>query len=148
MQDLMLNYYLWLKAIHLIAVISWMAGLLYLPRLFVYHADAAIGSELSETFKTMERKLLRYIMNPAMIVTWVFGILMVYANPSVFQSGWMHAKLTAVVLITVYHHLLALWRKKFLADTNKRTAKFYRMMNEVPTVLMIAIVILVIVQPF
>ena len=148
MQDLMMNYYLWLKAIHLIAVISWMAGLLYLPRLFVYHADAAVGSELSETFKTMERKLLRYIMNPAMIVTWVFGLLMVYANPSVFQSGWMHAKLTAVVLITVYHHALALWRKKFLADTNKRSAKFYRMMNEVPTVLMIAIVILVIVQPF
>lgn len=148
MQDLMMNYYLWLKAIHLIAVISWMAGLLYLPRLFVYHADAAVGSELSETFKTMERKLLRYIMNPAMIVTWVFGLLMVYANPSVFQSGWMHAKLTAVVLITVYHHALALWRKKFLADANKRPAKFYRMMNEVPTVLMIAIVILVIVQPF
>ena len=136
------------KAFHLIAVMSWMAGLLYLPRLFVYHADADKGSELAETLKIMERKLLRMIMNPAMIFVWVFGVMMLYANTSLLHSGWMHAKLTTVILMTVFHHVLGRWRKTFLKDENKRPAKFYRAVNEVPTVLMIFIVIMVIVRPF
>lgn len=142
------EYYLWLKALHIILVVSWMAGLFYLPRLFVYHAEASAGSELSETFKVMERKLLRVIMNPAMIATWTFGILMVVAAPGLLQQGWLHAKFTLVVLMTVFHHALALWRKKFLADQNTRSHKFYRKINEVPTVLLILIVILAVVKPF
>lgn len=145
----MLNeHYLWIKSLHLIAVISWMAGLLYMPRLFVYHADADNGSELSETLKIMERKLIRIIMNPAMIVTWVLGLLMIYANTGLMSQGWMHAKLTLVILMTGFHHFLSASRKKFLKDQNTRKAVFYRKINEVPTVMMIAIVILVIVKPF
>lgn len=148
MQEFLLNHYLWIKALHVIAVISWMAGLLYLPRLFVYHADADKGSELSETLKIMERRLLRIIMNPAMIATFVFGLCMIWANPLLMKQGWMHGKLLFVVLLTAFHHLLGIWRKKFLRDENKRPAKFYRRVNEVPTLLMIGIVIFVIVQPF
>ena len=105
-----------------------MAGLLYLPRLFVYHADAAKGSELSETLKTMERKLLRYIINPASIAVWLFGGFLVWANTDVFHQGWFHVKLTMVVLLTGFHHALAAWRKKFEKDENKKPAKFYRIM--------------------
>lgn len=148
MQDFLLSYYLSLKAIHLIAVMSWMAGLLYLPRLFVYHTAADKGSELSETLKIMERRLLKFIMNPASIVTWVFGALMIYANPALMSAGWFHAKLTCVILMTGAHHAMMAWRKKFAADENTKSDKFYRIANEVPTILMIAIVILVIVQPF
>lgn len=148
MQDFIIGHYEWFKALHLIAVISWMAGLLYLPRLFVYHADAEKGSELSETFKIMERRLLRVIMNPAMFVVWIAGGLMLYANASLLGSGWMHVKLTAVVLLTVFHHALARWRKKFLKDENARPAKFYRRVNEIPTLLMIIIVVMVLVRPF
>lgn len=148
MSDFISNNYDWFKALHIIAVISWMAGLLYLPRLFVYHADADKGSELSETLKIMERKLLRFIMNPAMIATYVFGLCMIYGNTALMQGGWMHAKLTFVILLTGFHHMLSASRKKFVKDANTRSAKFYRQINEVPTVLMILIVIMVIVKPF
>lgn len=139
--------YQWIKALHLISVIAWMAGLLYLPRLFVYHCDAEPGSDKSETFKVMERRLLRAIMNPAMIATWVFGLLMLYMSEA-WTENWMMVKLVLVAVMTLMHHSLALWRKDFLADRNTRPARFYRFANEVPTVLMVGIVILVIVQPF
>lgn len=141
----------WLKALHVIAVIAWMAGLFYLPRLYVYHAEqAAVGSELSETFKVMERRLLRAIMNPAMIAAWLFGCLMLVSLgwDFVVQSYWLHAKLALVLAMTWYHHALARWRKDFDADRNARTGRYYRIMNEVPTLLLIGIVILVIVRPF
>jgi putative membrane protein len=143
----MIESYQWIKAFHLISVIAWMAGMLYLPRLFVYHCDAAPGSEMSETFKVMERRLLRGIMNPAMGFTWIFGLLLLYFSEA-WREPWMMTKFALVVAMTALHHLFALWRKDFEADRNKRQAKFYRLMNEVPTVLLIAIVILVIVQPF
>jgi putative membrane protein len=142
------TYYLWFKALHVVAVISWMAGMLYLPRLFVYHAEAEKGSELSETLKIMERKLLRIIMNPAMIVTWMAGLLMIAGNPALMQDGWLHAKLTLVLLMSGFHGYLAATRKRFLADLNTRSHKFYRKINEVPTILLILIVILVVVRPF
>lgn len=148
MADFLLTYYFWIQALHIIAVISWMAGMLYLPRLYVYHAGAKAGSELSETLKTMERKLLRFIMNPAMIATFVFGGLLIWANPSVMQGGWMHVKLTAVILMAVVHMMFAKWRKNFAADKNTRNDKFYRWWNEAPTVLMVLIVILAVVKPF
>ena len=139
--------YQWIKALHLISVIAWMAGLLYLPRLYVYHCDAEPGSDKSETFKVMERRLLRAIMNPAMIATWVFGLILLYLS-EIWTEPWMIAKLALAFAMTWMHHSLALWRKDFEADRNERSARFYRIANEVPTVLMIFIVILVIVQPF
>lgn len=148
MQPFLLAHADWLKALHLIAVISWMAGLLYLPRLFVYHADADKGSELAETLKIMERKLLRVIMNPAMVVVWLTGGLMLYANPDLLRHGFMHVKLTMVILMTGFHHVLGKWRKIFLRDENRRPAKFYRQVNEIPTVLMIIIVVMIVVRPF
>lgn len=148
MKDFFIDHYDAVKALHIIAVISWMAGLLYLPRLFVYHADADKGSELSETFKIMERKLLRFIMNPAMIVTWIAGGLMVWANDVLLHAHWLHAKFTLVVLMTGFHHALSRWRKAFVKDANRHNAKFYRRVNEIPTLLMIGIVILVICRPF
>lgn len=148
MKEFIFAHYDVFKALHLIAVISWMAGLLYLPRLFVYHADADKGSELSETLKIMERRLLRLIMNPAMVLVWVFGGLLLWANSDLLYQHWMHAKLTLVVLMTGFHHALSCWRKAFVKDQNTKKAKFYRRINEVPTVLMIGIVILVIVKPF
>jgi len=148
MQDFLLEYYLYIKSLHIIAVIAWMAGLLYLPRLFVYHADAESGSDVSETFKIMERRLLRYIMNPAMIATWIFAGLMFYAQPALFQEGWMHAKLTCAILLSIVHMLYAKWRNAFATDQNQRPAKFYRIWNEVPTVLMIIIVFMAVTKPF
>ena len=149
MQDFLFNHYDWIKAFHVIAIIAWMAGLLYLPRLFVYHAEAKKGSDVSETLKVMERKLLRVIMSPAMMAAWVLGGLMLYANPTVMTTGgWMHVKLTAVLGITVVHMIFAKWRKTFEADNNTRSHKFYRLMNEVPTALMIVIVIMAIAEPF
>lgn len=149
MQDLLLNYYNWLKALHIIAVISWMAGMLYLPRLFVYHADAKAGSDKSETFKIMERRLLKLIMNPAMIVTWLAGLSMLYANPGILSGqGWMHAKLLFVLALSGVHGMLAGMVRKFGNDTNEKNAKFFRILNEIPTILMIIIVVLVVVQPF
>lgn len=148
MQELLLEHYNIVKALHLVSVISWMAGLLYLPRLFVYHADAEKGSELSETLKIMERKLLRIIMNPAMIAAWLFGLAMLYANDSLLSQPWMHAKLGLIVLMTVFHHALGRWRKVFVRDENKRDHKFYRRVNEVPTLLMLGIVFLAVLKPF
>ena len=144
------GFYPWLKALHIISVIAWMAGLLYLPRLFVYHADAKVGSEQSETFKIMERRLLRGIMNPAMAAAYVFGILTLLTPEMIdnWRSGWFQTKVGLIVALTIYHHALARWRKAFAADANKRPARFYRFMNEVPTVILVGIVILVVVKPF
>lgn len=147
MQEFFSMNYEWLRALHIISIIAWMAGLLYLPRLFVYHVDAK--KQVSEQLKIMERRLYKFIMNPAMIASWVFGLLMLYANPYMMQgAGWMHAKLTLVVLMTGAHHMQGAWMKKFAADANTKSDKFYRIMNEVPTALMILIVILAVVQPF
>ncbi|AXK82414.1 protoporphyrinogen oxidase HemJ [Pseudolabrys taiwanensis] len=139
--------YEWLKALHIIAVISWMAGLLYLPRLFVYHAAAEPGSAQSETFKVMERRLLKAIMGPAMGVTWVLGIVLAIQGHW-FVAGWLHAKIALVVAMSVMHGLFGRWANDFAADRNRRSQKFYRIANEIPTVLMILIVILVVVKPF
>jgi len=138
---------LWLKAFHVIAVIAWMAGLLYLPRLFVYHADTKPGSEMSVTFKTMEYRLLRYIMNPAMIAVWITGPWLAWVL-GVYMDAWFLAKFALVAVLTWYHHLLGRWRKDFAQDRNQHPAKFYRIANEVPTLLMTGIVILAIVKPF
>lgn len=139
-----------LRALHFISFISWMAGLLYLPRLFVYHANVAAGSEASELFKQMERKLLRYIMNPAMIATWIFGLWLMfltgYGGPG--TGGWMHAKLVLVLALSGSHGMMASYRRKFANDANTKSAKFYRWFNEVPTVLMIGIVLLATTKPF
>lgn len=139
--------YLWLKAFHVIAVIAWMAGMLYLPRLFVYHCDAPKDSIQSETFKIMERRLLKAIINPAMIVTWVLGLYLVW-DGGWYTSGWLHAKVLLVVILSGLHGVYVRRLKEFAADRNTRPAKYYRILNEVPTVLMIGIVILVIVKPF
>ncbi len=138
---------LWLKALHVIAVISWMAGLLYLPRLFVYHCAAEKGSKQSETFKVMEHRLLRTIMNPAMIVVWITGPWLAWAQGMLWDH-WLWAKFALVCALTAYHHALGYWRKDFAADRNRREARFYRIANEAPTLLMVGIVILVIVKPF
>ncbi len=140
--------YLWLKALHTISAIAWMAGLLYLPRLFVYHTDAAAGSELSETLKIMERRLFKFIMNPAMIASFLFGGLMLMDINAPWDQGWLHAKLAFVVLLLAAHMAMGKWQREFAEDRNTRPQKFYRIANEVPTVLMIGIVIFVIVQPF
>ncbi len=148
MSEFLMQHYQILRAGHIIAVIAWMAGLLYLPRLFAYHADAQKGSELSETLKVMEARLLRIIMNPAMGAAWVFGLCMMAANPALMQHGWIHVKLMAVVLMSVLHMVFARWRKTFANDANVRPAKFYKIWNEVPAVLMIIIVIMAVVEPF
>lgn len=139
--------YLWFKALHVISVLAWMAGLFYLPRLYVYHTSAEVGSELSETFKVMERRLLRAIMNPAMVSSVIFGGLLL-AEIDAWDQGWLHAKLTCVVLMIIFHMMLGKYRKDFLNDKNQKSEKFYRMINEVPTLLMVVIVIMVIVKPF
>ena len=144
-----MDTYSWLKALHLISVISWMAGLLYLPRLFVYHTRQAVGSDASETFKVMERRLLRAIMTPAMIASFLSGGLLIwYLGADIFTMGWFHVKLTCLVGLTWMHGLMARWRREFAEDRNQHSEKFYRVMNEVPTVLMIAIVIFAVVKPF
>ena len=144
MQELI---YPWIKALHVIAVISWMAGMLYLPRLFVYHCEAEIGSKQSETFKIMERRLLKAIINPAMIVTWLVGLYLAWSG-GWFSAGWFHGKLLLVLVMSGVHGFFASRVKDFAADRNARSQKFYRIINEVPTILMIGIVILVIVKPF
>ena len=144
--------YEWVKAFHIIAVIAWMAGMLYLPRLFVYHCAAERGSVQSETFKVMERRLLRAIINPAMVATWVFGLWLAWLGPDSrygwFASGWLWAKIILVLGLSAVHGLLARWRKDFAQDRNRHSQKFYRIINEVPTVLMILIVLLVVLKPF
>ena len=139
----------YIKSFHIIAVIAWMAGVLYLPRLFVYHAVATKGSEQSETFKIMERRLLKAIITPAMVASWVFGLILAF-SPLIDWStaGWFHAKLVLVVILSGFTGFLARWTKDFAADRNSHSQRFYRIANEVPTLLMIAIVILVVVKPF
>ena len=139
--------YEWAKALHVIAVISWMAGMLYLPRLFVYHCDAEIGSKQSETFKVMERRLLKAIINPAMAVTWVLGLYLAWSGHW-YSSGWFHGKLLLVVAMSAMQGFYTRWVRDFALDRNAKSQKFFRVINEVPTVLMIGAVILVIVKPF
>lgn len=139
--------YLWIKALHVMAVIAWMAALLYMPRLFVYHSMAAKGSAQSQTFKVMERRLLKAISTPAMIVTWLAGLFLAY-DGSWYTDGWFHAKLALVLAMSAVHGFQARWVRDFANDSNTRPAKFYRVANEVPTLLMIGIVILVVVKPF
>jgi putative membrane protein len=139
--------YLWIKAFHVIAVISWMAGMLYLPRLFVYHADAEPGSQQAKTFETMEYRLLTYIMTPAMAVTWILGIVLVLQG-GFLTAGWLHAKLLAVVVMTIMHGLLSHWATAFRHGRNAHDQKFYRIINEIPTILLIFIVIMAVVRPF
>ena len=149
MQDILFAHYPWIKALHIIGVMSWMAGLLYLPRLFIYHCDAEAGSDKSETFKIMERRLYRFIMRPAMIVAWLSAITMLSVNlEGLMAQGWIHVKLLLVFLLTGVHHMQGAWVRKFAADANVKSDKFYRIMNEVPTVFMIIIVVLAVVKPF
>ena len=138
---------LWVKALHIIAVISWMAGMFYLPRLFVYHVDAAPHSIQSETFKLMERRLLRFIITPAMIVVWLTGLWMAYTS-GFFHAPWLHAKLTLVLVMSALHGYFAGMVKAFAADRNIHSGRFYRILNEIPPVLMVLIVVLVVVKPF
>ena len=139
--------YLWIKALHVIAVMSWMAGLLYLPRLMVYHCEAKIGSVQSETFKVMEWRLFQFIMRPAMIVTWLTGLTLAWWS-SYYLDYWMWCKFAFVLAMSAFNDVLGGWIKAFASDTNSRSQKFYRIANEVPTVLMTLIVVLVIVKPF
>jgi putative membrane protein len=139
--------YEWIKAFHVIAVISWMAGMLYLPRLFVYHCEAEVGSKQSETFKVMERRLLKGIINPAMILTWVLGLYMVWAGQW-YLAGWFQVKFALVLVMSGIHGFFTRCVRDFANDRNTRSQKFYRIINEVPTILMIFIVILVIIKPF
>ncbi|MEK9899682.1 MAG: protoporphyrinogen oxidase HemJ [Rhodospirillaceae bacterium] len=149
MDDFLATAYPWIKSLHVISVIAWMAGLLYLPRLFVYHADAETGSDKSETFKVMERRLLRAIMNPAMIATFVFGGLLLATPGGIdWSAAWIWVKLAAVAALTVAHHVFARWFQDFRDDANTRPAKTYRLANEVPTALMIVIVVMIIARPF
>lgn len=142
------DYYLWYKALHIIAVISWMAAMLYMPRLFAYHTKVTVGSESDLTFRIMERRLLKIIMNPAMIATYIFGLLTTYIYGLASMGIWFHIKMTAVLGLTIFHGLLAKWRKDFLLGRNKRSEKFYRIINEVPTFFMIVAVICVVIKPF
>ena len=141
--------YPWIKSAHIVSVVAWMAGLLYLPRLFVYHAAAPIGSDKSETFKVMERRLQRGIMAPAMVATWGFGLVLA-GTPGVvdWRMGWVWTKIALVVGLTIFHVLLSRWRNTFDVDRNAHSRRFYRMVNELPTVALIAIVLLVVVKPF
>jgi putative membrane protein len=148
MIEFLTPFYLWFKALHIIAVISWIAGLLYLPRLFVYHAESETGSDKSETFKVMEERLVRFIMRPAMGATWFFGLLLIALNSALLSAGWLHAKLLFVVVLTGMHHVFDKWRKRFKEDKNEYSAKFFKVWNEAPTAVMVAIVVLVVVKPF
>ena len=141
--------YPWLKALHIVVVIAWMAGLLYLPRLFVYHAEAPARSNRAATFEIMERRLMRGIMMPALVMTYLFGIALL-ATPGIvdWRQSWIWAKLALVLSLTVFHGLLERWRRDFAAGRNAHRARFYRIVNELPTLGLIAIVILVVVKPF
>ncbi|PVB62010.1 protoporphyrinogen oxidase HemJ [Labrenzia sp. 011] len=142
-----MDLFLWIKSLHVISIIAWMAGMLYLPRLFVYHAEAQTGSVQSETFKVMERRLLKGIINPSMIAAWIFGLWLAYELDA-WRDGWFHAKFTLVIVMSGVHGYLSRCVKTFARDENTRSPRFYRFLNEVPTVLMIGIVILVIGKPF
>ena len=142
------EYYYWLLALHIISVISWMAGMFYLPRLFVYHTRLEIGSEASEMFKEMERKLMRIIINPAMSATWVFGLALSFGQDSWHAGGWFYIKFAAVLILSGFHGYLSKWRKLFERDQNPHPERYFRLMNEVPTILMIIIVFMVFLKPF
>jgi putative membrane protein len=146
--DWLVPLYPWLKALHLIADFAWMAGIFYLPRLYVYHSQVPVGSAQSELFKVMERRLLQAIMNPAMVAAWVFGLALV-ATPGVvdWSAGWWHGKLLGLLTITGFHHYLALARKRFAADERRRSERHWRLMNELPTLALVLIVVMVIVRP-
>ena len=143
-----MEIYLIVKCCHVISVVSWMAGLFYLPRLFIYHCTASAGSEMSETFKVMERRLFRIIMNPAMVATWVFGIWMVILLPEYRTEPWFHVKIAAVIFLTVLHHGLGRWCQAFAQDRNRHSDRFYRFVNEIPTLGLFIIVPMVILKPF
>lgn len=148
--DFISDNYLWIKAFHLICVFAWMAGLFYLPRLFVYHADPDISPDTDQMLQTMERRLLRAIMLPAMILSWVFGIMLILYQIDIggMKQGWLHLKITSALILTVFHHVLAYHRKQFMQGINQKSHAYYRVINEVPTILLIIIVISVIVKPF
>ena len=149
MLEVLNPFYLWIKAFHIIAVIAWMAGMLYLPRLYVYHSDVAPGSPESAKFKLMERRLLKAIVTPAMIATWLLGLTLAVTPASGgFAQGWLHAKLALVLGLSALHGVFARWLRDFANDANRHTQRFYRIWNEVPAVLMVFIVILVVVKPF
>lgn len=149
MIELSATAYLWVKALHVVSVIAWMAGLLYLPRLFVYHAQEEPGSAASETFKVMERRLHRAIMNPALVAVVVSGVLLLLQfDDGDWASAWLHAKLVCVAGLFVMHGFMGRWRRAFAEDRNTHPERFYRVVNEVPTVLMVAIVVFVVVRPF
>ena len=141
--------YLWIKSAHIVSMVAWMAGLLYLPRLYVYHSMAPSGSDRSETFKVMEGRLQKGIMTPAMIATWGFGLVLA-GTPGVvdWRTGWIWAKLALVLGLTMFHGLLSRWRKAFLMERNRHSTRFFRMVNELPTLALSAIVVLVVVKPF
>ncbi|WOJ91138.1 protoporphyrinogen oxidase HemJ [Methylocapsa polymorpha] len=143
----MSDAYLWTKVLHIAAIISWMAGMLYLPRLFVYHAEAPLGSEQARTFVVMERRLMRFIMLPALIVTWITGLALA-GHAGLFHAGWLHGKLLLVILLTALHGYFSRIRKDFASETNRHDARFYRILNEIPTVLMLGVIILVVIKPF
>jgi len=149
-QNFLVDWQFWIKSLHVISVISWMAGMLYLPRLFVYHVEKApIGSEMSETFKIMERRLLLAIINPAMIATWIFGLCLVFTPGIIdWSQGWPWVKALSVLLMSGFHGWLSTRRKDFARDKNTRSSRTYRLANEIPTVLMLVVVIMVIVKPF
>ncbi len=147
--DFLGPFYLWTKSLHVISVIAWMAGIFYLPRLFVYHCSMARGSAESERFKVMERRLQKQIMSPAMLATWFFGVLLVLTPGAVdWTAGWWHVKLTAVVLMTGFQGVSGKWRRNFMEDRNVKPHTYYRVANEIPTVLMVVIVIMAIAMPF
>ena len=142
-----MNLYLLFKSLHLVSVISWMAGLLYLPRIFVYHSEAIHDSQ-KDIFKTMERKLYNYIMMPAMLLSWLFGILLIHSlGFTVFAELWMQIKTIAVIILTYYHFLLGKYLNDFAIDDNKKSSKFYRIINEVPTIILIVVVFVVVFKP-
>ena len=147
--EFLAGWYPWTKALHIIGVMAWMAGLLYLPRLFVYHCDTAVGMPDSERFKVMERRLLRAIMNPAMVMAYVFGISLLLTPGIVdWAAGWIYVKLTAITVLTAMHHIYAIWYLRFAKDEPRHNPKIYRIANEVPALMMIVIVIMVVVRPF
>ena len=141
-----MDYYSWIKAAHLISVMAWMAGLLYLPRLFVYHSMEDVGTSTSNTFKVMERRLLRFIMNPAMLASFGFGIWMLLINTKLLEEGWMQWKILLLVVMTGFHALLSRWRRFFENDANTWSPRFFKIINEVPTILMIGVIILAVVK--
>ena len=143
-----MNFYLLFKSLHLIAIISWMAGLLYLPRIFVYHVENSEKKEATKIFEVMEKRLYFYIMRPAMILSWFFGIILIYINGiDIFSQLWMHIKLGLVVILTIYHEYLGICLKSLKLKTNTKTPKFFRIINEVPTIILIFIIFIVIFKP-